>query len=301
MITILGPTATGKTRLAAKLASIISGEIISADSRQVFRKMDIGTGKDLEDYIVAGIQIPFHLIDIAEPGTEFSVYDFYTSFELAFNQIVERNKSVILCGGTGLYLESAIKGYNLPNVPVNKDLRSELSQLSENELICKLEEYKILHNSTDTNHHERLLRAIEIQDFKAKNPLAEKKGKDGLIFGIEFDRETIRNRISERLHLRLNNGLIDEVKKLADEGVTFEMLHFYGLEYRYIAQYLLGKTDYKTMFALLETAIHQFAKRQMTWFRRMEKNGLTIHWIDGNLTESQKIEYILELTSHPIS
>ncbi len=297
MLTILGPTATGKTKLASHIAFIIGGEIISADSRQVFRRMNIGTGKDYEDYIVKGKIIPHHLIDIAEPGEEFSVFDFQKNFIQAFQNIVSKNKIPVLCGGTGLYIESALNKYNLLEVPENIELRKELSAKSENELIDIISNLKSLHNTTDTINKERLIRAIEIAYFRKNNP-----GKNlhfpefnSYIFGINYEREIVTQKITSRLKERLKNGMIEEVKSLIDEGVPSTRLKSYGLEYKFITQYLQDEISYEEMFNKLNIAIHQFSKRQMTWFRRMERNGIKINWIDGNLPLEEKIKIIVEL------
>lgn len=295
MLTILGPTATGKTRIAAGVASRIDAEIISADSRQVFKRMDIGTGKDIEDYAYNGTCIPYHLLDIVEPGSEFSVFDFLKHFYNAYNNITSRSKQVVFCGGTGLYLEAALKGYELPKVPINEELRNSLASLSKDQLIERLKTLKEIHNTTDIVDLDRLVRAIEIQTYlKTYTP---KKAKEipGIVIGIWFERSTIRQRITNRLKQRLDNGMVEEVKQLIEDGVSLEMLAFYGLEYRYISQYLMGKITYNQLFESLNTAIHQFAKRQATWFRRMEKNGTVIHWIDGYKPEDEKIELITSM------
>lgn len=296
MITILGPTATGKTTLAAHIANLINGEIISADSRQVYRGMDIGTGKDLADYIVDDKKIPYHLIDIVDPGYEYNVFEFQKDFLNAYNQIDEKGKIPILCGGTGLYIESVLKGYKLIDVPKNELLREDLELKEESELIEILATFKNLHNTTDTSERERLIRAIEIQKYYDENlnldtsfPKIESK-----IFGIDFDRRVVRMRITERLEERLQNGMIDEVQNLLNSGVKPEQLTFYGLEYKWVTDYLEEKIAYNEMFRRLNTAIHQFSKRQMTWFRRMEKQGIEIIWIDGNLSLSDKISFIFK-------
>ena len=297
LITILGPTATGKTKLAANLAMRVNGEIISADSRQVFRKMNIGTGKDYEDYIVEGIQVQYHLVDIANPGEEFSVFNFQKKFLSAFNTIISKNKTPILCGGTGLYLESVLKGYNLPEVPENINLREELNDKSESELIKILSQLKSLHNTTDTVNKERLIRAIEIEHFYIKNQSKKIHFPEfeSFVFGIKYDREIVTQKITSRLKERLKNGMIEEVKSLIDEGVPPNKLKSYGLEYKYITQFLEKEIDHNEMFRLLNIAIHQFSKRQMTWFRKMEKNGIKINWIDGNLPLEEKIQKIVKL------
>ncbi|MCD6090361.1 MAG: tRNA (adenosine(37)-N6)-dimethylallyltransferase MiaA [Bacteroidales bacterium] len=296
MITILGPTATGKTNLAAHLAHLINGEIISADSRQVYRGMDIGTGKDLADYSIEGKIIPYHLVDIVEPGYEYNVFEFQKDFLNAYSAIDERGSIPILCGGTGLYIESVLKGYKLINVPKNELLREELELKSEAELIEILETLKNLHNTTDTSERERLIRAIEIQKYYDNNPAIDTffPKIETKIFGIDYDRRVVRMRITERLEERLQNGMIEEVQGLLNSGVKPEQLTFYGLEYKWVTDYLEGNLAYNEMFRRLNTAIHQFSKRQMTWFRRMEKQGFVINWIDGNLSLNEKVAYILK-------
>ncbi|MFC2111071.1 tRNA (adenosine(37)-N6)-dimethylallyltransferase MiaA [Bacteroidota bacterium] len=296
MITILGPTATGKTQLAAQLANVINAEIISADSRQVYKGMDIGTGKDLNDYNVNNKSISYHLIDIVEPGYEYNVYEFQKDFLTAYNDIIKRKKEVVLCGGTGMYIEAILKGYKLIKVPDNIDLRNELSGLTDEELILLLKSFKSVHNVTDTNDRQRLVRAIEIQSYYSNHlELVSQYPKiDNTIFGIKFEREIIRKRITQRLRNRLEKeDMLDEIKTLLNKGVKAEQLKFYGLEYKYLTQYIVGEISFDKMFELLNIAIHQFAKRQMTWFRRMEKNAYKIYWIDGNLSIEEKLEYIL--------
>lgn len=296
MITILGPTATGKTTLAAHLANLIHGEVISADSRQVYRGMDIGTGKDIEEYTVNGNKIPYHLVDIVEPGYEFNVYEFQKNFLEAYSAIDKKGSIPILCGGTGMYIESVLKGYKLIDVPRNDLLREELELKDEMELVELLETYKTLHNTTDTSERERLVRAIEIQKYYDDNPDIDTHfpNIETKIFGIDFDRRVVRMRITERLEERLQNGMIEEVKGLLDSGIKPEQLTFYGLEYKWVTDYLEEKIAYNEMFRRLNTAIHQFSKRQMTWFRRMEKQGFEINWIDGNLSLEDKISFILQ-------
>lgn len=294
LLVILGPTATGKTRLAAHLASRIDGEIISADSRQVFRRMTIGTGKDLSDYNVNGNNIPHHLIDIFEPGEEFSVFNFQQEFLKAFNDITSRKKYPILCGGTGLYLESVLKPYVFDDVPENKKLRKELNNKSEKELCDLLKQLKSLHNTTDTVTRERLLRAIEIEIFRKENWQIQAFPKiDSAVFGIKIERKKQTGLITDRLKKRLESGMIEEVRALLNEGITASRLKSYGLEYKFITQFLLDEIDYENMFTLLNTAIHQFSKRQMTWFRRMERNGIKIHWIDGEKKMEEKVDEII--------
>ncbi|MDA3906688.1 MAG: tRNA (adenosine(37)-N6)-dimethylallyltransferase MiaA [Bacteroidales bacterium] len=296
MITILGLTATGKTSLAANLAKLLSGEIISADSRQVYRGMDIGTGKDLADYFVEGKQIPYHLVDIVDPGYEYNVFEFQKDFLKAYSSIDKRGNIPILCGGTGLYIESVLKGYKLINVPKNDVLREDLELKVERELIEILESFKNLHNTTDTSERERLIRAIEIQKYYDENPDINTHFPkiDTKIFGIDYDRRVVRMRITERLEERLQNGMIEEVEGLLNSDIKPEQLTFYGLEYKWVTDHLEGKLAYNEMFRRLNTAIHQFSKRQMTWFRRMEKQGFEINWIEGNLSLSDKIAYVLK-------
>jgi tRNA dimethylallyltransferase len=295
MITILGPTASGKTTLAANLAYHIGGEIISADSRQVYKGMTIGTGKDYLDYNVQGVTIPYHLIDIVEPGYEYNLYEFQSDFLKAYKLISGSGKIPILCGGTGLYIESVIKGYKLVNVPENNILRKKLHSKTEEELMSLLLSYKPkLHNTTDTVTFKRLIRAIEIEDHYRNNPDLFNSFPDleNTIFGISLDRITVRERITNRLKQRLEEGMIEEVENLLKSGIPVTRLLSYGLEYKYITEYLIESISYDEMFSLLNTAIHQFAKRQMTWFRRMERNGININWIDGNLSLQEKVDYI---------
>ena len=297
MIIVLGPTATGKTKFAAQLAAKLNGEIISADSRQVYRGMDLATGKDIEDYNVDGKRIPYHLVDIVEPGYEYNVYEFQQDFLKAYEDITARDKIPVLCGGTGLYIESVLKGYKLIKVPENKQLRDKLAGLTHNELIEKLRKFKVPHNTTDTEDISRLIRAIEIQTYYKEYPEIDRSFPkiENIIFGIRFEREIIRKRITERLKKRLDSGMLDEVKELLAKGLTPEQLKFYGLEYKYLTMHITGELSFDEMFRLLNTAIHQFAKRQMTWFRRMERSGYKIHWIDGNLSFNDKVSQALEL------
>ncbi len=293
---ILGPTATGKTRLAALLASEINGEVISADSRQVYRGMDIGTGKDWDDYIVQNRRIPCHLVDIAQPGEEYNVYAFQKDFYAAYEAVKKRGNFPVLCGGTGLYIESVLLGYRLRPVPENPSLRHNLKNLSQEELVVVLKSYGPLHNTTDITSRERTIRAIEIKQYEKENLQQANvpPRPDAVVFGMFFPRQEVRARITERLKSRLQNGMIEEIKKLLSQGLTPEQLTFYGLEYRYVTQYVTGGLTYDEMFAKLNTAIHQFSKRQMTWFRRMEKKGITIHWIDGHWSDSRKVDFCLQ-------
>lgn len=297
MITILGPTACGKTRLAVDVALHLGGEIISADSRQVFRGMDIGTGKDLTDYNVGGVEVPYHLIDIREPGYEYSVFEFQTDFVRAYNDIVDRNKLPILCGGTGLYIEAVLRNYRLADVPQNNELRLELEQCSDEDLVERLKKYISLHNHTDTETRERLIRAIEIQEYQAQNPNSHVEIPDinHLVLGVAFPRDLVMQRIENRLQERLQNGMIDEIDLLLKQGVEPERLIRYGLEYKYITLYLQNDISYSEMFEKLNIAIRQFAKRQMTWYRRMERNGVDIHWIDGTLSDKEKLDEVCRL------
>jgi tRNA dimethylallyltransferase len=300
MITILGPTASGKTTLAAHLAARTGGEIISADSRQVFRRMDIGTGKDLDDYVVDGKQIPYHLIDIAEPGTKYNLFQYQQDFHDAYNDIKSRGATPILCGGTGLYIEAALKGYALSPVPQNPELRARLEGKSLEELTGMLVALKqkngsVMHNTTDVDTAQRAIRAIEIETYNAEHPTEERQMPkiDSLVIGVNIDRESRREKITKRLRQRLDNGMVEEIRSIIDSGVAPEDLIYYGLEYKYVTEYVIGKTTYDEMFRSLEIAIHQFAKRQMTWFRGMERRGTVIHWIDASLPMEEKIEQIL--------
>lgn len=296
MIVITGPTATGKTRLAARVAARCDGEIISADSRQVFRGMDFGTGKDYVDYVVNDYLVPYHLVDIVDPGHEYSVFEFQQDFLRAYHHIVKRHKQPVLCGGTGLYIEAALKGYPLRRVPKNPELRKKLEKFTWEELTDKLAAMRPLHNTTDTTDRERLLRAIEIETYNLEHP-AEKGDFpkiDYKIFCILLERKEIRDRITTRLKNRLERGMVDEINKLLKMGIKPEQLMFYGLEYRYLTQYAVGQINYDEMFVKLNTAIHQFAKRQMTWFRRMEKQGIPIHWLNGMLPMEEKVDLILQ-------
>lgn len=296
-ITILGPTASGKTSLAAYLAKEIDAEIISGDSRQIYRGMDIGTGKDLKDYVIGGYTVPYHLIDIADPGYKYNVFEYQRDFLNAFGNITSRGKNVILCGGTGMYIESVLKGYKLIPVPENSELREKLAGKSLDELTEILSKYKKLHNSTDVDTTKRAIRAIEIEEYYLKNNVEARSfpALNSLIIGVDIDRELRRKKISDRLRQRLDEGMVDEVRRLLDSGVLAEDLIYYGLEYKYLTLYVTGKMTYNDMYLQLETAIHQFAKRQMTWFRGMERRGFTINWINAELSMKQKIEAIRSL------
>lgn len=303
MITILGPTASGKTTLAAHLAEHLgNAEIISADSRQVYRGMDIGTGKDLCDYTVNGVHIPYHLIDIADAGSKYNLFQYQHDFVKAYEDIIARGATPILCGGTGLYLESVIKGYHLSAVPENKELRDRLADKTLEELTAILTDLKRrngsnMHNTTDVDTAKRAIRAIEIETFNGEHPMtsADVPNIDTLVIGVDIDREERRHKISLRLRQRLDNGMVDEIRRLLDGGIAAEDLIYYGLEYKYVTEYAIGRLTYDEMFEKLEIAIHQFAKRQMTWFRGMERRGTTIHWVDASLSMEEKIQYIQRL------
>ena len=306
MITILGPTASGKTPLAAALAQQIDGEIISADSRQVYRRMDIGTGKDLADYslVVNGspVDIPYHLIDICEPGAKYNLFQYQQDFFDAYQDIIGRGKTPILCGGTGLYIEAVLKGYQLSPVPQNPELRARLEGKTLDELTEMLVELKakngsVMHNKTDVDSCQRAIRAIEIEEYNLHTPTPKRELPpiDSLIVGVNIDREARREKITRRLKARLEEGMIEEVRGLLAEGIPAEDLIYYGLEYKFVTEYLVGKMTYDEMFQRLEIAIHQFAKRQMTWFRGMERRGFTIHWIDALQPMEEKVRQILAL------
>ena len=297
LITILGPTASGKTPLAAALADRLSTEIISGDSRQVYRRMDLGTGKDLVDYTVEGRQVPYHLIDIVEPGYKYNVFEYQRDFLKAYQEITAKNKLPILCGGTGMYIESVLKGYRLLPVPENPELRASLEGKSLQELTLILEGYKKLHNSTDVDTAKRAIRAIEIEEYYKQQPpeYREFPALKSLIVGVDIDRELRREKITRRLKQRLDEGMVEEVRGLLAEGISAENLIYYGLEYKFLTQYAIGELTYEEMFHQLETAIHQFAKRQMTWFRGMERRGFVIHWLDATLSMEEKVERIINL------
>jgi tRNA dimethylallyltransferase len=281
LVVILGPTASGKTKVGVQIARALDGEIISADSRQVYRGMNIGTGKDLEEYG----SVPYHLIDIVNPGDEFNVFEFQRRFLEAFSEIQLRGRIPILVGGTGMYLDAVLRGYRLLEVPENSKLRKELALLSIENLAARLQgATPKLHNTTDLLDRERLTRAIEIAEFRGERaqPLPPLPEFRPIVFGIRFDRKILRQRITQRLRKRLDRGMIEEVEELLKKGVSFETLEFYGLEYRFVAQYLKGELSRNDMFQKLNSAIHQFAKRQETWFRRLERQGIPIHWVDGS-------------------
>ena len=297
-ITIIGVTASGKTSLAVKLAYETGGEIISADSRQIYRRMDLGTGKDISEYTCNGKQIPYHLIDICEPGYKYNLYQYKRDFTNALKDIQSRGKLPIICGGTGLYIETVLKGYAMPEVPENKELRDSLANKTLEELTSILSQYKTLHNTTDVDSCKRAIRAIEIAEYYKTLPQPELEDSplDTLLVAIDIDRETRRANISKRLHQRLEDGMVAEVESLLNEGIAPEDLIYYGLEYKYLTEYVIGKTTYEQMVSGLEIAIHQFAKRQMTWFRGMERRGFKINWIDYNLSLDEKVARILDLT-----
>lgn len=292
-VAIVGPTASGKTRLAVALSRHIGGEIISADSRQVYRGMSIGTGKDLDEYG----EIPYHLIDICEPGTRYNLFRYLHDFREAYADILVRGKKPVICGGTGMYVENALKGIELPEVPVNPELRASLQGKELDELANILSSYKTLHNTTDIDTPQRAIRAIEIELYYTDHPdeaarvtAAKATPLQCTVIGVEIPRDDRRRRISERLNSRLKEGMANEVKGLLDSGIPAENLIYYGLEYKYVTLYVTGKISYDEMHASLETAIHQFAKRQMTWFRGMEKRGTVIHWIPYDISESDFLE-----------
>lgn len=297
LITILGPTASGKTPLAAALAMRMGTEIISADSRQVYRRMDLGTGKDLADYTIGETQVPYHLIDICEPGYKYNVFEYQRDFLQAYEQITARGKTPILCGGTGMYLESVLRGYRLIPVPENPELRRTLESKTLEELTDMLGRYKTLHNTTDVDTVKRAIRAIEIEEYYLRTNVQEREFPQlkSLVIGVDIDRELRREKISRRLRQRLDDGMVDEIRNLLDEGVPAENLIYYGLEYKYLTQYVIGEMKYDEMVRQLEIAIHQFAKRQMTWFRGMERRGIQIQWIDANRPMDEKVEHILKL------
>ena len=302
MITILGPTASGKTDLAAHLAARLGAEIISADSRQVYRGMDIGTGKDLADYTVEGHTVPYHLIDICEPGTKYNLFRYQQDFLDCYEDIRNRVVLPILCGGTGLYIEAVLKGYSLSPVPQNPGLRKALEDKSLEELTAMLVELKaknhsVMHNKTDVDSCQRAIRAIEIETYNLTKPTEERQCPpiDSLIIGVDIDREARRRKITSRLKARLEEGMIAEIAGLLKRGIPAEDLIYYGLEYKFVTEHLLGKLSYDEMFRQLEIAIHQFAKRQMTWFRGMERRGFTIHWVNAAQKMEDKVEEIMNL------
>lgn len=281
LITVLGPTASGKTRFAVQLADRLGAEIISGDSRQVYRRMDLGTGKDLDDYRIGDRNVPYHLIDIVEPGTKYNVFEYQRDFLEAYNDIHRRGRKAVLCGGTGLYIESVLRAYRLSPVPQNPELRERLADKSLEELTALLATYKSLHNTTDVDTAQRAIRAIEIEEYYRQTPLDRRPFPkiESLTLGVDVSREVRRERISQRLHKRLDEGMCGEVERLLAEGIKPEDLIYYGLEYKYVTLYVTGQITFDEMAQQLEIAIHQFAKRQMTWFRGMERRGTPILWI----------------------
>ena len=296
LIVILGPTASGKTHRAVSLAIAIDGEIISADSRQVYSGMDIGTGKDIDEYG----DVPYHLIDICPAGYKYNLYEYLRDFDHVFADIKKRGKNAILCGGTGLYIESVLNGLKLPEVPENKELRDELSAYSLEELTKMLAAMKSMHNTTDVDNKKRAIRAIEIQTYYNAHPQAAAAAQphpisDALIIGIDIDREVRRQRISHRLDARLLAGMVNEIQELIRSGVKPEDLSYYGLEYKFVTAYVTGKISKEEMHDMLEIAIHQFAKRQMTWFRGMERRGFKINWLPYNLSDEEFNKTVLKM------
>jgi tRNA dimethylallyltransferase len=297
LLVVTGPTASGKTALAASVASRTGGEIISADSRQVYRGMNLGTGKDYDDYNINGKPVRCHLIDVAEPGYKYNVFEFQRDFIRIFKDLKERKVFPVICGGSGMYIDSIVTGYRMSEVPADAGLRARLEKKSMNELTEILSTYKKLHNITDIDTKKRVIRAIEIEHYNHIKPekQVEFPAVRSLVVGILFERTARRRRISERLKQRFNAGMVDEVRKLMENGISKETLIYYGLEYKFITLYLSGQLEYDKMVGDLEIAIHQFAKRQMTWFRGMERKGIKIHWLDGEIPLEEKVEKVLEL------
>jgi len=297
LITVLGPTASGKTFFGAHLAYRLHGEIISADSRQIYREMDLGTGKDYEDYIIQDYSVPVHLIDMYDAGYKYNLFQYQKDFYRVFKEIQKRGNLPMLVGGTGMYIEAVLSKYELVKVPPNKELRENLSNLTQEELIHVLKQYNSsLHNTSDLKIRKRTIRAIEIADYYSKGDVHKEDlpSLRSLILGVQYDRQSRRKRISERLRSRLEAGLVDEVKALLKK-ISKEDLIYYGLEYKYLTLYLTGALEYEEMFKKLEVAIHQFAKRQMTWFRKMERNGYRIHWLDGHMPVEEKLQRSLDI------
>ena len=297
-VAVVGPTASGKTGRAVDLAKVLGGEIISADSRQVYRQMDLGTGKDLEDYD----GVPYHLIDIRDAGEKYNLHDYLKDFAVAWDDITSRGKVPVICGGSGMYVESALSGLRLPDVPENTRLRESLEGKTLIELEEILKGYRSLHNITDLDTAQRAIRAIEIEQYYLDNPdkaISADRSKtgalDALVIGVEIDRESRRRRITERLHARLDSGMTDEVRRLLDAGIEPENLIYYGLEYKFLTLHAIGEMSYQDMVKGLETAIHQFAKRQMTWFRGMERRGFKIHWLPYDMGRQEFVDAVLEL------
>lgn len=304
LITILGPTASGKTTLAATFAALVGGEVIGADSRQVYRRMDIGTGKDLSDYVVDGHRVPYHLIDIREPGTRYNLFEYQRDFHQAYADIRERGAWPVLCGGTGLYIESVLKGFALPDVPPNPELRASLEGLPLSELANRLMALKAqsgttMHNTTDIDAPNRAIRAIEIEQYLLDHPMERRPmpAIPSIVIGVDIDREHRREKISRRLRARLEEGMIDEIRQLIAQGIAPEDLIYYGLEYKYVTLHVIGQLSYDEMLRQLEIAIHQFAKRQMTWFRGMERRGTPIHWLDALQPPEDNARLILQLAN----
>jgi len=300
IVVITGPTATGKTRLAALVADRLGGEVISADSRQVYRGMDIGTGKDLSDYIVDGRRVPVHMVDIVDAGYRYNVYEYQRDFLRVFEDMSARDVFPVVCGGSGMYVDSIVSGYRLVKVPVNAPLRALLAERSLDELTVMLSHYKNLHNKTDVDTVKRAIRAIEIADYYANHPVDETPFpvRNPLVMALFVDRETRRQRISDRLRTRLDEGMIEEVQRLLAGGIHPDDLIYYGLEYKYITLYLTNRLTRDEMIQKLEVEIHRFAKRQMTWFRGMERRGITINWIDGNMSDLEKTDHIIARLHH---
>lgn len=297
LVAIVGPTASGKTAFAAHLAKDIGGEIISGDSRQVYRRMDLGTGKDYDDYLVDGYTVPSHLLDIREPGYKYNVYEFQNDFFEVFKKLQAQNTWPVLCGGTGMYIEAVLQRFKLIHVPANPELRESLKEKTLAELEEILSTFRILHNSTDTDTIKRAIRAIEIETYYQTHPEIEIELPEvnPLIIGINIDRDARRTKITKRLEQRLKSGMIEEVKSLLAEGISPDDLIYYGLEYKYLTQHIIGHISYDEMFNQLNIAIHQFAKRQMTWFRGMERRGFTIHWLDAESPLEKRIELVKSL------
>ena len=296
LLSVIGPTASGKTNFAVQLALALDGEIISADSRQVYRGMDIGTGKDLDEYVVDGRRVPCHLIDIADAGDKYNVFEYQSDFLNVWNSCCRRQVVPVLCGGSGLYVEAVLKGYKLLAVPVNEALRESLAGLTLQELAVKLASYKKLHNTTEIDTAKRAIRAIEIEEYYWTHPYEEKDFPmiHSLIVGVDVSREVRRERITKRLYERLEHGMVDEVRRILDSGVAPEDLIYYGLEYKFLTLYIIGQLTYDEMVAQLNVAIHQFAKRQMTWFRKMERDGFDIRWLDAGMPMDERVGQVME-------
>lgn len=291
LLSIVGPTASGKTLLAVRIAAALGGEVISADSRQVYRGMDIGTGKDLAEYRLGDTRVPYHLIDIVDAGYKYNVFEYQRDFVTAWEDCRQREVVPVLCGGSGLYVEAVLKGYKLLAVPVNEELRQSLAGMELPELAARLSTYKKLHNTTEIDTPKRAVRAIEIEEYYRTHPYEEKDFPQirPLIVGVDVSREVRRERITKRLHERLQEGMVEEIQGILDRGIPPEDLIYYGLEYKFVTLYLTGQLSYRQMVEQLNVAIHQFAKRQMTWFRKMEREGFDIHWLDAGLTLEEKL------------